>query len=91
MAKPKFELTAALVNVQPEPEEASAQSKNEQIQYAQSKIAEDSRVDANTGSFSSAAIDTFSERPRFVSPGSMQTHRINSSVDQREEERETCY
>ena len=89
MAKPKFELTAALVNVQPEPEEASAQSINEQIQYAQPKIAEDSRVDANTRSFSSAAVDTFSERPRFVSPRSMQTHRINSSVDQREEERET--
>ena len=89
MAKPKFELTAALVNVQPEPEEASAQSKNEQIQHSQPKIVDEARVDANMGSFSSAAIDMFSERPRFASPRSMQTHRINSSVGQREEEKET--
>lgn len=89
MAKPKFELTAALVNVQPEPEEASAQAKNQQIQHSQPKIVDESRVDTNMRSFSSPAIDTFSERPRFVSPRSMQTHRISSSVDQREEEKET--
>ena len=89
MAKPKFELTAALVNVQPEPQEAGAQSKNEQIQHPQPKIVDEPRVDTNMRSFTSAALDTFSERPRFSSPRSIQTHRINSSVGQREEEKET--
>lgn len=90
MAKPKFELTAALVNVQPEPEPevTSAQSKNEQIQHVQPKIVDEPRADTNMRSFSSSALDAFSGRSHFVPPRSTQTLRNNSSVDQREEERE---
>ena len=91
MAKPKFELTASLVNVHPEqePEVTSAQPKNEQIQHVQPKIVDEPRADTNMRSFSSAALDTFSGRSHFVSQRPMQTLRNNSSVDQREEDKET--
>lgn len=83
MAKPKFELTADLVRVEPEPEVVNPQQKNEQVHKdIMSKVFEESK------NFSLPAFESFSTDKFLSLKSTAKSPQNNYFSEQREEERE---
>ena len=91
MAKPKFELTADLVKVEPEPDVLIAPSKNEQVSQDHQKSFEQPKADTSTRSLLTPNFDVLpANKSQYFPPQrSFAQAPQNSAQEQREEDRES--